>query len=135
MGSSGLFRPGAHTRHSDRSRDGFTLVEVVLAMVLLSVGTLGLVHLAGAAMLTARSARAATSLGVYAENALEAARDRGFAGTVTGVAMDTLNLRGVRYSRRITIADRDVRTREVRVDIARVGDATLAYSTLTYLVR
>ena len=106
-----------------------------MAMVLLSVGTLGLVHLAGAAVLTARSARAATSIGVYAENALEATRDRGWTGTTPGVVSDTLNLRGVRYARRITVVDRDVRTREVRVDMVRVTGSELAYSTLTYLVR
>jgi prepilin-type N-terminal cleavage/methylation domain-containing protein len=118
-----------------RAVAGFTLIEVVLAMVVLSAGVLGLVHLAGAAVLTTRDARAATSIGVYAENALEATRDRGFAGTSPGVTSDTLNLRGIRYARRVTITDRDVRTREVRVEMVRVTGAELAYSTLTYLVR
>ena len=130
-----LPRSGAHSRNHSRPEAGFTLVEVVLSMLLLSAGTLGLVTLAGAALLTSRNALSATSISVYAENALESARDRGFAGTTPGTTTDTLQVRGVRYARRITIVDRNARAREIRVDITRVNDATLASSALTYLVR
>ena len=126
---------GAHSRNVHTAVAGFTLLEVMLAMTLLSVATLGVVHLATAAMLTSRNALSATSLNVYAENALESARDRGFAGTVPGTTTDTLNVRGVRYSRRVTIADRNLRMREIRVDISRVGADSASHSTLTYLVR
>lgn len=110
-------------------------MEVMLAMMLLSAATLGLVRLAGSAMLVARSAQAATSLGVHAENTLEAARDRGWAANPPGTTIDTLNVRGARYARRLTVTDQSIRTREIRVEIARVGDAKFAYSTLTYIVR
>ena len=126
---------GAHTRKNPSAEAGFTLLEVLLAMTLLSAATLGLVHLAAAAMLTSRSSLSSTSLGVYAENALEAAQDRGFAGTTPGITTDTLNIRGVRYARRMTIVDRSVRAREIRVDISRVGATAPSHSTLTYLVR
>ena len=104
-------------------------------MVLLSAGTLGLVHLAGAALLTSRSGMSATSVGVYAENALEATRDRGFAGTTPGVTTDTLRLRGVRYARTVTVVDRSGRLREIRVDVIRVPGNDVAYRALAYLVR
>ena len=130
-----LSRSGPYARTPDRPEAGFTLLEVVLAMVLLSAGTLGLVHLAGAAVLTSRTARSATTVGVYADNALETTRDRGFTGTTPGITTDTLSIRGVRYARRVTIADRDTRTREIRVDIIRVTGSELAYSTLTYIIR
>ena len=130
-----LPRSGAHSRNRPRPEAGFTLVEVVLAMLLLSAGTLGLVTLAGAALLTSRNALSATSISVYAENALESARDRGFAGTTPGMTTDTLQIRGVRYARRVTIVDRNTRAREIRVEITRVNDQTLASSALTYLVR
>ena len=126
---------GAYSRNPQSSKSGFTLVEVVLAMVLLSAGTLGLVHLAGAALLTSRSGMSATSVGVYAENALEATRDRGFAGTAPGVTTDTLQVRGVRYARTVTIVDRNGRLREIRVDVLRVPGGDLAYTALAYLVR
>ena len=130
-----LPRSGVHSRNDVGPEAGFTLVEVVMAMLLLCTATLGLVHLAGTAMITSRSALSATSLGVYAENALEAARDRGFAGIAPGSTTDTLNVRGIRYARRITIVDRSARIREIRVDIARIGGDSLATSALTYVVR
>ena len=124
---------GAYSRKSTQA--GFTLVEVMVAMLLLSAATLGLAQLAGAAFITSRRTLAATSVGVYAENALEAARDRGFAGTTPGITTDTLRLRGVRYARSVTIVDRDARTREIRVDVVPVTGGSFNYSTLTYLVR
>jgi hypothetical protein len=104
-------------------------------MLLLSAATLGLVQLAGAAMITARDSQSATSIGVYAENALESTRDRGFSGTTPGVTTDTLQVRGLRYARRITVADRNIRLREIRVDVVRVGATAPSYSALAYIVR
>ena len=126
---------GAHTRKRTADQTGFTLVEVLLAMILLSVATLGLVQLAGAAVLTSRSALSATAVGVHAENSLEAARDRGWVGNVPGTVTDTLTIRGVRYARRVTVAERNIRTREIRVDISKVAGGRMAYTALTFVVR
>lgn len=127
-----LFSSAArHAAH----RDGFTLVEVIVSMVMLTLGTLGVMHLAVAATLLARKTVSVSELGIRAENVLEAARDRGYTGNPVGVTVDSVSVRGHRYARRLTVSDQGIRSREIRVDVIRAGHSVPAYSTLTYVVR
>lgn len=116
------------------SRDGFTLVEVVVAMVMLAVGTLGVMHLAVAATLLARNTVTLTELGIRAENVLESARDRGYDGNPPGVTVDSVTVRGHRYARQVTVTDQGSRSREIRVDVIRAGYVAPSYSAITYVL-
>ena len=117
------------------ARSGFTLVEVMVSMLILTAGALGVMQLACAATIMSRDAVAVTELGVYAENLLETARDRGFAGNPPGVTTDSISVKGQRYARRLTVAAPNYRTRQIRVDVVRATDTIPAYSTLTYVIR
>lgn len=114
---------------------GFTLVEVVIAMLMLTAGALGVMHLAVSSMVMARDTVSASEIGVAAENLLESARDRGYAGNSPGVVIDSIDVGGLRYARRLTVAPQGIRTREIRVDVTRAGELVPSYSTLTYVVR
>lgn len=120
---------------ASRAPTGFTLIEVMVAMIVLAATTLGLVQLAATATLLARNSVAATELSTLAQNALEAARDRGYEGNAPGVSADTMDVRGRSYARRLTVTDQGPRTREIRVDMQRVGAAVPDYSTLVYVLR
>ena len=104
-------------------------------MVVLTVGTLGVMHLSVAATMLARNTVAMTELAITAENALESARDRGYPGNAPGVTTDSVSVRGRRYARRVTVLDQGSRTREIRVDVIRAGETRPTYSTLTYVAR
>lgn len=117
------------------SREGFTLIEVVVAMVLLALGILGVMHLSVAATVLARNTVAMTELGIRAENVLESARDRGYTGNPAGVTTDSVSVRGHRYARRVTVTDQGANAREIRVDVIRAGQTASTYSVLTYVVR
>ena len=120
---------------SGHAAAGFTLVEVVVAMIVLTAATLGLVQLAATASLLARDSMAATELSTLAQNALEAAREAGYSGNQPGVSADTVEVRGRLYARRLTVTDEGTRTREVRIDIQRLGAEVPDYSTLVYVLR
>ena len=124
-----------HVRSAVAAEAGFTLVEVVIAMLMLTAGALGVMHLAVSSMVMARDTVAASEIGVAAENVLESARDRGFAGNAPGVVIDSIDVGGLRYARRLTVAQQGIRTREIRVDVTRAGEQVPSYSTLTYVVR
>lgn len=101
---------------------------------MLAIGALGVMHLAVAATLLARNTVSATELGIRAENVLESARDLGYAGNPPGVTVDSVDVRGHIYERRITVTDQGARTREIRVDIIRVDRSIPSYSALTYVL-
>lgn len=104
-------------------------------MVLLALGIMGVVHLSVASTVLARNTVTVTELGIRAENALESARDRGYAGNPVAVTTDSLSVRGRRYARRITVTDQGANAREIRVDVIRAGQQASSYSALTYVVR
>lgn len=101
---------------------------------MLAIGALGVMHLAVAATLLARNTVSATELGIRAENVLESARDLGYAGNPPGDTVDSLDVRGHTYERRITVTDQGARTREIRVDMTRVDRTIPSYSALTYVL-
>ncbi|MBI5561250.1 MAG: prepilin-type N-terminal cleavage/methylation domain-containing protein [Deltaproteobacteria bacterium] len=59
-------------RKAGRGRDGFTLVEILIALTILSIGILGIVGLAGTAIKSSGSARGLTQATNAAQDRLEA---------------------------------------------------------------
>ena len=111
---------------------GFTLVEVMVALVILAVGALSLaqVSLSIAALMQQSSAK--TELIALAENRLESVQARPFADIDPGVEQDTVPVRGKPYVRRVTITAPNARTRQIAIDLSSSNEA-LRYSTQTYV--
>lgn len=124
-------------RQAGQTRDaasigGFTLVEVMVALVILAVGALALTHLSLSIAVLMQQSTAKTELIALAENRLESVQARAYSSLVPGTEMDTVRVRGRPYVRRITITAPNARTRQIQVDLHSTKDP-LTYSTLTYV--
>ena len=114
------------------STGGFTLVEVMVALVILAVGALALTHLSLSITVLMKQSTAKTELIALAENRLESVQARAYSTIVPGVELDTVSVRGKPFVRRITITAPNARTRQIEVDLRSPNDP-LTYSTLTYV--
>ena len=120
--------------HATTSTGGFTLVEVMVALVILAVGALALTQLSLSVALLMRQSGERTELIAAAENRLESVQARPFAQIGPGVELDTLSLHGTRYERRLTITAPNARTRQITIDLRTPsGTGGLSYSALTYV--
>lgn len=91
-GHAKIERAGGHGSRPSRSREGFTIVELLIALVLLDVGLLALVGLAASISRDSDIARSrATALSV-ASGRLEKMASRACQGAVSGVAQDSPGL-------------------------------------------
>ena len=127
---SAAYSGGAMT--GDTSIGGFTLVEVMVALVILATGALALTHLSLSVAMLMQQSTAKTELIALAENRLESVQARDYADIDPGIEEDTVSVRGKQYIRRITITAPNARMREIAVDLSSRYDA-LTYSTLTYV--
>ena len=119
-------------RHARPSNRGFTLVEVMVALVIMAVGALALTHLSLSVAVLMRQSGEQTELIAVAENRLEGIQARAYADIAPGIEIDTLSLSGARYEERITITAPNARMRKIRIDLqAATGDRQ--YSALTYV--
>ena len=118
-----------------RNRSGFTLVEVMVAIVVLAIGVLALTQLSLSVVVMLNRAGTKTELAAMAENRLEEIGAQGYAGISDGVRQDTVQIRGRNYSRRVTITTPGRRMRQIQVELAPLGGSGQRYSTMTYVAR
>lgn len=115
------------------SDGGFTLVEVMVAIVILAVGALAVTHLSLSVAVLMQHSSAKTELITLAENRLEAVQALDYDEIRAGVDEDTVTVRGKAYVRRVTVTEPTSRMREIRVDL-RSPTESPSYSALTYVV-
>lgn len=115
------------------SISGFTLVEVMVALIILAVGALAVTQLSLSVAVLMQQSSAKTELIAAADNRLEAVQARPYAQITPGVELDTVAVRGTRYVRRITITAPSTRTRQIAIDMRTPTAGGLRYSTLTYV--
>jgi len=127
MSGSATGRAKAHA-----STGGFTLVEVMVALVILAVGALTLTQLSLSVAVLMQQSSAKTELIALAENRLESVQARGYDAIAPGVEQDTVRVRGRAFVRRVTITSPNARTRQITIDLTS-DEADLTYSTLTYV--
>ena len=124
-------------RRSDGGRlasdGGFTLVEVMVAIVILAMGALAVTHLSLSVAVLMQHSSAKTELITLAENRLEAVQAQSYDDIRAGVEEDTVSVRGKPYVRRVTVTEPNARMREIRVDV-RSETESPSYSALTYVV-
>ena len=115
------------------SSGGFTLVEVMVALIILATGALAITHLSLSVAVLMQQSTAKTELIAFAENRMEQVQSQDYDDLRVGVAADTVSVRGKPYVRTVTITAPNSRMREIRVDL-RSRTESLSYSALTYVV-
>ena len=86
-----------------RRKTGFTLIEVVGALVIFSVGVLMVMDVSGALGTQMRYAGARSELVVRANELLDSIESTPVASLVAGTWQDTATIQGLRYEATLTI--------------------------------
>ena len=83
---------------------GFTLIEVIAALVIFSVGVLMVLDLTRSLSREMRYAATTSELVVRAQERLDSLESLSFESLTVGTAGDTLTIEGVAYQRTVTIS-------------------------------
>lgn len=86
-------------------RDGFTLVELVIALVILSVGILSLANLSSTALLQIRRGQDLTGSALAAQEVIEDISSTPFDSVAAGKFADTIAVGGVDYTVAWSVVD------------------------------
>ena len=125
-----------------RSRDGFTLIEVLIAMLILSVGLLGTAGLTAGIIRGDFFSKNITSATVIAQTQLEAVQNTGYTNANTTnfpSSAASVSMGGVNFSRTTTIIDNspaaNMKTISVTVTWNEADNASRSVSLQTILAQ
>lgn len=108
---------------------GLTLVEVVVALLVLSVGLLAVAGMTLSVGTQVRRAGLYTDQNLVAQERLDRAAARGWNGTSPGTAVDTVVRNGVEWVVTQDVSDLSTRLRQVEVTVG--GSGTVSARTFT----
>lgn len=112
---------------------GFTLIEVIAALVIFSMGVLMVLDLTGALSTQMRYAAATSELVVRAQERLDSLESLSFDALTIGSSEDELTIQGVGYRRSVTVSAVTGLLRQIDVTLAPVtADAGPSYSATSY---
>lgn len=114
-------------------RSGFTIIEVIAALVVFSVGVLMVLRLSSVSGVQMRYAGVSSALAVRAAERLDSLDAMPFSGLVMGVSADTLLVEGITYERRVTLTRVTPILARADVSLAPVGGAGPGYQATTYV--
>ncbi len=112
--------------------NGFTLIEVVGALVLFSVGVLMVMQVGGALTTQMRYAGARSEIVVLAAEQLDSIEAMPFDSITSGTVQDTVGVQGWSYTRTVTITSITPVLAKVDVAFARVDSAGPTHSVTSY---
>lgn len=120
-----------HLTLMPRDERGFGLVEILIAMLVLSVGLLALTTITAGVASQTRISAERTSQAMAAQQVLEDYARRGYAAAASGV--DTVNLAGQQYIVTTTVTDVGTRVRQVSALVTGRGPSVArTYTTRIY---
>ncbi len=93
----------SHPRRRGPSRKGFTLIEVIGALVIFSVGVLMVLSLAGSLSRQMNWAAVTSELVVRAQERLDSLEALPFSSLTPGSTDETLRIRGDAYARTVSV--------------------------------
>jgi prepilin-type N-terminal cleavage/methylation domain-containing protein len=120
------------SRHSWSPAAGFTLIEVIGALVIFSVGVLMVIQVSGALGTQMRYAGARSELVVYANERLDSLESEPLASLSAGTVVDTLTVQGLEYLRTVTVAAVTPVLVRIDVSLAPTGDLGPSHSVTSY---
>ena len=97
------------------SADGFTLIEVIGALVVFSMGVLMVVGLSGTLSVQLERAALRSELAVHGQERLDSLELLDYTGLAIGTTTSTTSTRGETYDWSITVSDSTVLMRHVAV--------------------
>ena len=116
-------------------RNGFTLIEVVGALMIFSVGVLVLLSLTGVLSVQLNSAGKSTSVAAAVQNRLDSLAHLPYDSLVLGSSGDTIDLLGEAFFRRHLIIQVTPMVREVQVTVEPVDGRGPELTTSAFVSR
>ncbi len=124
------------TRQSRKDKTaGFTLIEVMGALVVFSMGVLLVLSLSGALSTQVRQSVMRSSVMVEVQQALDSMGGRPFDSLTVGNEQDTLWIRGSLYGRTKSVTQIHPMTLEVSVTLEPLVDPGPSYTASTFVLQ
>ena len=117
---------------SARGNRGFTLIEVIGALVIFSVGVLMVVQMSGGIGARMRYAGARSELVVFANERLDSLEAEPFTALTPGTSLDTLIAEGISFQSSVTITAVTPVLRRIDVAIAPLGTSGPSHSVTSF---
>ncbi|MEQ1856988.1 MAG: prepilin-type N-terminal cleavage/methylation domain-containing protein, partial [Longimicrobiales bacterium] len=117
---------------SARPPDGFTLIEVIGALVIFSVGVLMIVQLSGALGVRMRYAGARSELIVFADERLDSLAAEAFTALTPGTSLDTLVAEGTSFQSTVSISLVSPVLKRIDVSIVPIAGEGPSHSVTSY---
>jgi len=122
----------ADTWNPRRSTNGFTLIEVVGALVIFSAGILMVMQVGSALTTQMRYAGARSQIVVIANEQLDSIEGMPFDSITAGTVQDTVGIQGWSYQRTVTVTALTAVLARVDVTLARVDSAGPSHAVTSY---
>jgi prepilin-type N-terminal cleavage/methylation domain-containing protein len=117
---------------SSRGAPGFTLIEVIGALVIFSVGVLMVIQMSGALAYRMRYAGARSTLVVYGNERLDSLEAEPFSTVSAGTTVTALTVEGAAYQSTVTVTTVTPVLKRIQVTVAPVAGSGPTYTTTSY---
>lgn len=115
-----------------RGAPGFTLIEVIGALVIFSVGVLMVIQMSGALAYRMRYAGARSTLVVYGNERLDSLEAAPFASVSAGTTVTSVTVEGTAYQSTVTVTTVTPVLKSIQVTVAPVAGPGPTYTTTSY---
>ena len=119
--------------HSERPALGFTLIEVIGALLIFSVGVLMVVQVSGALGFRMRYAGARSTIVALAEERLDSLDSTPFPSLVVGTSTAALTVEGLAYQRTVTISSVSPVLRRIDVSFTTTSGSGPSHAVSSYV--
>ena len=116
-----------------RAAPGFTLIEVIGALVIFSLGVLMVIQVSGALGTQMRYAGTRSELVVHANERLDSVAAEPFASVSPGTSFDTLTIQGAEYECTLTVAMISPLLKRIDVTLAATSGEGPSHAVTSYL--
>ena len=113
-------------------RGGFTLIEVVGALVIFSAGVLGIMRVGSSLTTQLRYSGARSEIVVLANERLDSIESMPFDSITAGVSQDTATVQGWAYERTVTITDLTPVLARIEVSMERTDSIGPSHAVTSY---
>lgn len=118
---------------AEAARGGFTLIEVIGALVIFSAGVLLIVGLSGALSLQMQRSALRSELVLRGQERMEELERQPFASLTVGTEVDTIELQGREFERTVTISEPRPLVRQIELTIEAIGQPGPNFSATSYV--